>query len=412
MYKKIGIIREGKVPADRRVAMTPEQCVQAMKKHRGIDLVVQSSPDRAFKDKEYEGHGIRVVHDIDDRDLLIGVKEVPVDMLLQDKTYLFFSHTIKKQPNNRKLLRAILDKRITLLDLELLTDQEGHRVIAFGRWAGIVGAYNAFRTWQALHGGLGLRPAHDCHDRVEMEAELAEYRIPTDLRLVITGNGRVAHGAMEVLDKRGLRKVAPEAFLSQTFDGAVYTVLDTSHIYTSRNGEAFSREAFRKDPGAFRSAMSPYLRKAHMYLACHFWRPGGPMIVDREQLQDPLRRVEVIADISCDIGQPVASTVRASTIAEPFYGYDPSTGTECAVGQAGSVAVMAVDNLPCELPRDASTAFGRDLLDKVLGELVKGEASAMVQRATIASQGVLKERFAYLQEWVDERIVGSGTQAG
>ncbi len=412
MYKKIGIIREGKVPADRRVAMTPEQCVQAMKKHRGIDLVVQSSPDRAFKDKEYEDHGIRVVHDIDDRELLIGVKEVPVDMLLQDKTYLFFSHTIKKQPYNRKLLRAILDKRITLLDLELLTDQEGHRVIAFGRWAGIVGAYNAFRTWQALHGGLGLRPAHDCHDRVEMEAELAEYRIPADLRLVITGNGRVAHGAMEVLDKRGLRRVAPEAFLSQTFDGAVYTVLDTSHIYTSRNGEAFSREAFRKDPGAFRSAMSPYLRKAHMYLACHFWQPGGPMIVDREQLQDPLRRVEVIADISCDIGQPVASTVRASTIAEPIYGYDPSTGTECAVGQAGSVAVMAVDNLPCELPRDASTAFGRDLLDKVLSELVKGEASAMVQRATIASQGVLKERFAYLQEWVDTPIVGSGTQAG
>jgi alanine dehydrogenase len=394
MYKKIGIIREGKQPPDRRTPLTPKQCHEVSL--QGIDIAVQRSPVRAYTDAEYTAQNVRVTGDLTDRDLIIGVKEVPLDMLMAEKAYLIFSHTIKKQPHNAKLLRTVLDRRITLIDHELLTDAKGQRVLAFGKWAGVVGAYNAVRAWQATHGGPALKPAHECHDRIGMDRELAAFPIPKDLRIVITGTGRVAHGAMETLDRAGCRKVSPSEFLTQAFDGPVYTLLGSEDLYRRNDGRPFDRAAFHHDPSEHHADFLPYVKRAQIYMACHFWDARGPKILTAEDLRDPRRTLQVVADISCDIGGPIDSTLRASTIADPFFGYDTATGTECAVGKPGSITVMAVDNLPCELPRDSSRSFGRDLMERVLPNLTGEDREGMIARATIARDGRLMDHYAYL----------------
>lgn len=399
MYSKIGIIREGKVPADRRTPLTPKQCKEVLLK--GIDIAVQRSPVRAYTDAEYTAQGVRMTEDLTDRDLIIGVKEVPLEMLMAEKGYLIFSHTIKKQPHNRKLLRTVLDRRITLIDHELLTDAKGERVLAFGRWAGVVGAYNAFRAWEAHHGQSTLRPAHLCHDRAEMEMHLLAYPLPLDLRIVLTGGGRVGKGAMEVLDRIGVQRVDPATFLQGGNVRPVYTVLGSADLYRRDDGAPFDTKAFHRDPQGHHAAMLPFARLAHIYIACHFWDPRGPKILSTADLRDPGLGLKVIADVSCDIGGPIDSTLRASTIAEPFFGYDPGTVSERPTGTPGTVTVMSVDNLPCELPRDASKAFGRDLMDRVLPNLIGTDPEGMIDRATIARGGRLTERFSHLQDYVD-----------
>ena len=399
-YSKIGIIREGKEPADRRVPLTPAQCKEVLERHPHLDLTVQSSKVRAYSDEEYAAAGARLVDDLKDRELIMGVKEVPLEMLLPGKSYLFFSHTIKEQAHNRKLLQDVLRKGIRLIDHELLTDQHGTRVLAFGYWAGVVGAYNGFRAWQLSHGGPGLKAAHACHDLEELERHLHAYPLPKDLRIVLTGGGRVGKGAMGVLERAGVERIPPLEFLGCSNDRPVYTVLGSADLYERTDGTPFDKEAFHHDPTGHRSRFLAYARAAHMYMACHFWDPRGPKILSAEELRDPALRLEVVADISCDIGGPIDSTLRATTIADPFLGYDRQTAAEVPVTTPGSITVMSVDNLPCELPRDASEAFGRDLIARVLPHLVGTDEEGMIARATIAENGQLTERFRYLSDYV------------
>ncbi len=400
-YRKIGVIQEGKRPADRRVPLTPAQCKEVMQRYPEVDLVVQRSPVRAYTDAEYEAFEIPLVDDLNDRDLILGVKEVPLEMLLPEKAYLFFSHTIKEQPHNRKLLKSVLDRRIRLIDHELLTNPHGERVLAFGYWAGVVGSYNGMRAWQLMWGGPELKPANQCHDLEELERYLHAYPLPKDLRIVLTGGGRVGKGAMGVLERAGVKRISPKDFLAANNTGPVYTALGSADLYLRDDGEPFDKEAFHHDPRGHHANFLPFARKAHIYMACHFWDPRGPKILSTEDLRDPALTLAVIADISCDIGGPIDSTLRATTIAHPFYGYDPITGTEKPGGTAGTIAVMSVDNLPCELPRDASEAFGRDLIERVLPHLTGTDAQAMIARATIAENGSLTAPYSYLKEYAN-----------
>ncbi|MBL7938233.1 MAG: alanine dehydrogenase [Flavobacteriales bacterium] len=395
-YRKIGIIREGKQPADRRVPLTPVQCEEVMRRHPEVDLVVQRSPVRAYTDGEYEARGVRLVDDLADRDLILGVKEVPLDMLLPGKAYLFFSHTIKEQPHNRKLLKAVLEKKIRLIDHELLTNIHGERVLAFGYWAGVVGAYNAIRAWQLVHGGPELKPAYECHDLEELERYLHAYPLPQDLRIVMTGGGRVGKGAMGVLERAGVKRIPPKEFLLGNNTVPVYTALGSADLYLRDDAKPFDKVAFHADPSGHHANFLPYGRQAQIYLACHFWDPRGPKILSKDGLRDPALTLQVIADVSCDIGGPIDSTLRATTIADPFFGYDRSTGEEVAAGTALSLTVMSVDNLPCELPRDASEAFGWDLMERVLPNLVGPDPDGMIDRATIAQNGQLALAYYYL----------------
>jgi len=266
MERRIGIIRERKVPVDRRVAMTPKAARRAKANYPDLDLVVERSPIRAFTDAEYEAAGVTLAAGMGDRDLLIGVKEVPVEDLLPGKTYLIFSHTIKKQPHNRKLLQAVLKKGITLLDHELLTDAKGERVLAFGHWAGVVGTYNALRGWNMLHGGPSLKPSEECHDLAELKSEVKKLHAAADLRIAITGAGRVGQGALEILEVAGIHQVSTADFL-RSVPGPVFTVVSTSDLYARNDGAPFDKKAFYADPIGHHGTFLPSARTASVYLA-------------------------------------------------------------------------------------------------------------------------------------------------
>jgi hypothetical protein len=398
---KIGIIREGKNPPDKRVPLTPKQCADVVEQYSGVEVVVQPSPVRAFPDGDYTDAGIALQDDLSDCDIIMGVKEVPVDMLIPGKTFMFFSHTFKQQPYNRNLLRAILDKHISLVDYEVLTAEKGQRLIGFGRYAGIVGCYNAFLAYGRKSGRYTLKPAHKCFDRSEVEQELKRVDLPKNFKLVLTGSGRVGGGALEMLEHVAIAKVDPEQYLKAQFEGPVYTQLSVQDYVAKNDGSDFENSEFYEFPERFVSNFMRFARVSEMYIPCHYWDHRAPFIFTREDAKQPDFRIKVVADISCDIDGPVASTIRPSTIADPLYGYLPATEKEVDFDHPEAIGVMAIDNLPCELPRDASEDFGNELIKNIFPELLGKERSAVIERARQTDlHGKLTERYAYLEGYV------------
>ena len=400
---KIGVVREGKTPPDQRVPLTPAQCAELKKSYPDVELVVESSEVRRITDDEYRAEGIDVVKDLSGCDVLLGVKEVPLDELIPDTTYLFFSHTYKLQPYNAKLLRTIVDKRIRLIDYELIKRANGRRVIGFGRWAGIVGAYNGLRAWGMRHGTFALPRAIDCADMKDMVSYAKAIDLPSHMKIVLTGGGRVGMGAHELLTSLGLREVHADAFLKEDFNEAVFTRLDVEQYNARTDGKPFDMEGFMADATGYKSTFMPYAEVADMYIAGHYWAEGSPFLFTREDMKSASWNVKVVADVSCDIDGPVACTLRPSTIADPLYGYNPTTESECAMDDPSGVTVMAVDNLPCELPRDASHGFGKEMMAHVIPLLVGGDRDNMLTNATQTTlEGALAPKFAYLQDYIDQ----------
>lgn len=401
---RIGIIREGKVPPDHRVPLTPKQCKIVQTIYPNVEVIVQPSPIRAFKDDAYVDEGIKLSENLEMCDIILGVKEVRIDDLIPGKKFMFFSHTIKKQPYNRKLLQAILEKKIELIDYEVIKDRHNKRLIGFGRFAGIVGCYNAFLTYGLKHGLYTLKPAHQCADRKEMESELKKVALPKDMKIVLTGFGRVGHGAVEIIDLLPIKEVAPDEFLTRDFDGPVYTHLEAEDYFGRKDGKPFNKQEFYTQPDLYRSTFSPFLKVAQMYIPCHFWNSKSPYIITAEDLRLPGRKTSVIADISCDVAGPIASTIRASKIGDAIYGYDPVSQIETDYLDDQAIAVMAVDNLPCELPLDASEDFGNELMKHVLPALLKDDPDNIIGRATeTTKEGTLTEAFSYLKDYVEDR---------
>ena len=399
---KLGVILEGKTPPDKRVPLTPQQCVKVQDIFPNVEVLVQSSSVRSYKDEEYSSLGIEVVSDISSCDILMGVKEVPIDQLIPNKTYLFFSHTFKEQPYNRKLLRAILDKKIRLVDYETLTDKKENRIIGFGRYAGIVGCYNGFLAYGLKHKLYKLKPAHQCADRVELEKELEKINLPSNTKIVATGFGRVGNGAREIFNSIGLKEVKPFEFLNQEFAEPVFTHLKAKDYYARADGKPFDRDAFFESGKGHISTFDRYLKKANMYIACHYWDSSSPFIISRADLKSPDIKTSLIADVSCDIDGPVASTLRPSTISNPHYGYDPNTESEVDFYANNSIGVMAVDNLPCELPKDASEDFGNELISRVFPVLFGEDPDRIIERASETDlNGNLMPDYAYLKEYVN-----------
>ncbi len=399
---KFGILKETKNPPDKRVALPPEQVLEFMKKFPDAEIVVQPSSIRAYTDEEYTKLGIKLQEDLSDCDVLVGVKEVKIDTIIPGKKYFFFSHTAKKQPYNKPLLKAALDKKIQLIDHEYLTNKEGQRLVAFGRWAGIVGAYNALYTFGKRTGLFNLKRAHQCHDMDEFFGELMHIKLPP-VKILISGGGRVAHGAMETLAPLAIRKISPQKFLTQEFDYPVYTQIDPWHYTKRKNGLEWDLEHFFKHPEDYESTFKPYTKAADIYIACHFWDPKSPRFFTLEDMQEPDFRMKVIADVSCDINGPIPSTIRAATISEPIYGFDPQTGKESDdLFAENNVSVMAVDNLPGEAPRNSSIDFGQGLIEKVFPALFNGDKDGIIERASITYKGELGKHFQYLKDWVNE----------
>jgi len=396
------IIKERKNPPDRRVVLSPQKCQEVSRDFPEAKIVVESSDIRVFPDSQYETAGFPVLKDVTTADVLLGVKEVPIDHLIPNKKYFFFSHTIKKQPYNRKLLRAILDKNIQLFDHETIVKENGARLIGFGRYAGLVGTYNGFRALGIRDGLFQLPKVEQLADLEAVKKELDQITLPKNLRIILSGTGKVAKGAKEILDHLKIREVPDADYLSQAFDEPVYCLIDVTEYNKRIDGQPMDKYAFYKDPSGYESNFMQYAKVSNFFIAGHFYGDGAPYLFTREDAKSPDFNINLIADISCDVDGPVASTLRASTIAKPFYGYDPKTESEVSFGKPNSIGVMAVDNLPCELPKDASEGFGEMFLDHVIPAFFNGDANGILERARMTTaDGKLTKRFSYLQDYVD-----------
>jgi len=396
----LGVVRETKNPPDKRVPLTPEQCRQLTVRYPWLKIVVQTSENRCFSNQEYEEAGIPMKEDLSGCDVLMGVKEVKTEALIEGKTYFFFSHTAKQQPYNQSLLRAAVDKGIRLIDYEYLTGDNRVRVVAFGKWAGVVGAYNGLRGLGLRTGKFELPRASECRDMEELKSHLAGIDIGKT-RIAVTGGGRVAGGALEILKAAGIRQVEPEAYLASITRKPVFTRLDPWHYTKNRFGILFDFDHFVGNPHLYENSFLPYARRSDMLVACHFWNPRSPVLLTQKDLRGGDVPIRIIADISCDIDGPISSTIRASTIADPFYGYDPVTGKESSAFEQDSITVMAVDNLPGELPRDASTDFGAALVQNVIPKLMESGDSEMLERASITKNGGLGKEYGYLKDYLE-----------
>jgi len=397
---KIGVLKEEKVPADKRVPLTPKQCRVLLNTYPSLEIAVKSSGIRCFHDEMYIAEGIQVVNDLSDCDVLIGVKEVPKSLLIPNKTYFFFSHTIKEQPYNRELLLKMMELNISMVDYEVLKNQKGKRLLGFGRYAGIVGAYNGFLTYGLKSGKYNLKAAHNCEDRAEMEGEMSKIKLSNE-KIIVTGNGRAGNGILEIIQKANIREVSKSEFLNNTFDEAVSVHLNTMDYNVRIDGSESNKSEFYKQPELYCSSFMDYAKQADIFIAGHYYSSGSPYLFTRKDAKHSDFNIKVVADVSCDIDGPVASTIRPSTIVDPIYGYNPISETEDSFLQEGNIAVMAVDNLPCELPKDASEDFGNEMLEKILPSLIMSDDEQIIENATICKNGDLTPNFEYLRNYVN-----------
>ena len=397
---KIGLLREEKIPEDNRVVLTPNQCVQIVGSSDNVKIVAQPSPTRAFKDAEYENVGINLREDLSDCDLILGVKEVPKENLILNKSYCFFSHTIKKQPYNKTLLQTVLKKNITLYDYETMIDDNGFRVIAFGRWAGIVGCHNGLWTWGKRTGSFDLKRAKVHKDFDALKAGYKNIELPP-IKIAVTGNGRVAQGVLEIFKALNIREASPENLSQQLNGRALFSQLKCEHLYRRKSDNGFELEDFFAHPENYYSIFEQYTSDIDLFINAIYWHPKAPAFFTLHEMKEANFKMKVIADITCDIAPDasVPSTIRPSTIEDPVYGFDPKSEKEVSPFQEDFIDVMAVDNLPNELSRDASESFGDLFIEHVLPEFLK-EESDFLDRARLTKDGKLTERFDYLSDYV------------
>lgn len=399
---KIAIIRERKNPPDRRVVFTPHALRLLKERYPSIEIKVESSNVRYFTDDEYRREGFEVSDDVSDCDVFIGVKEVPAEALVPGKKYFFFSHTIKRQPHNQKMMQAILDKEIDLYDHETVVDANFRRLIGFGRYAGIVGAYNGIRAFGLKYELFNLAKAETLDGKEALVERLRRIVLPT-VKIVLTGHGKVAVGAKEILLAMRIKEVAPADFLTKTYTEPVFTQLDTLDYNKRIDGNESSTIDFYKYPKSYASDFARFANVSDIFMAGHYHAAESPDILTREMLMDPKCKIKIVADISCDVDGPVACTMRPSTIADPLYGYLPFQDKEADFHHPGAIGVMAVDNLPCELPKDASEGFGEMFLQHVIPAFFNGDRDGILERAMITRNGRLTERFRYLEDYVSEK---------
>ncbi|MEM8585457.1 MAG: NAD(P)-dependent oxidoreductase [Bacteroidota bacterium] len=395
---KIGLIREGKNPPDARVAIAPKLAADLHNRPE-IDMLVAPSERRTFTDREYAELGLPMSSNLGDRDLLLGIKEVPTDHLIPEKTYCFFSHTIKEQPYNQKLIRAVLEKRIRLIDYEIITNKKGKRLIAFGFYAGMVGAHNGIWAYGKRTSSFKLPRLKECFDYKEAKGHYAQIEWP-DMRVVLTGTGRVGKGAAQVLDDMGFARLTPENYLRSQHSGPVYTQLSPKDYARRKSDGHFDKAEFYAEPHKYEVPFEPFYERSDLFINGIYWDPKAPAFFDVTDLRKSNFNIQTIADVTCDIAPEasVPTTLYASTIAKPVFGYDLATGQATEPYGEEVIDVMSIDNLPSELPRDASEAFGDMFVEHVLPEFLKPE-SELLLRATIAQDGKLGPYFQHLHDY-------------
>ena len=283
----------------------------------------------------------------------------------------------------------------------VIVDENGSRLIGFGRYAGIVGAYNAFRAFGLRDEIYELPKVESLPDMEELLEQLKKVKLPA-VKIVLTGNGKVAHGAKEILDALQLRQVSVGEYLSEDFEYPVYCMIDVMDYNKRKDGSEGTNQDFYRYPEKYISDFSRFARVSDIFIAGHFYGEGAPVFFTAEEARSSDFRIRLVADISCDIDGPIATTVRASTIADPIYGYNRFTGRETDLHDPEAITVMAVDNLPCELPKDASEGFGEMFLEHVIPAFFNGDKNGVLARARMTRDGRLTPRFSYLEGYVNK----------
>ena len=402
---KIALIKEGKIPADNRVALTPMQCKWVHAHFPHVRIVAQHSLNRCFSDYEYRKAGIEVVQEVTDCDILIGIKEVPTGDLVAGKTYLFFSHTKKKQLHNQKLLQVILQKKITLIDFECLEHNDGQRIIGFGFFAGIVGAHNGMWAYGKRTGDFNLGRVGEHRTFRKLIHTYFELRLPK-IKIAVTGSGRVSQGILEIMNLMQIKTVEKEEYLEREFEYPVYVHLKGSDLYGHKKDGSYHRTHFHQYPGEYDCRFLPYAFNSDILMNGVYWDKNIPRLFEKNDISHPSFRVQVIADVTDDVNGSVPINLGDQSIDDPVYGVDKKTGDKTTPFLSTSVDVMAVGNLPNELPRDASRYFGEQLIKYVLPDLLNNK-SAAIDAATIAEDGQLTEHFSYLKDYAEGKLISS-----
>ena len=263
-----------------------------------------------------------------------------------------------------------------------------------------MGAYNTFRALGFRDDLFNLPKVENLADLATMKLELDKIKLPA-IKIVLTGTGKVAQGAKEILDYLKIKEVSVSDYLSKKYDEVVFCQIDVEDYNQRSDGSAFDKNEFFKNPIGYDSNFMRFAKVTDMFIAGHFYGDNAPYLFTREDAKHPDFKINLVGDISCDIDGPVASTLRASTIADPFYAYDPQHEKEVPFKTKNTITVMAVDNLPCELPKDASEGFGTMFISQVIPAFFNGDKDGILQRAQITTaEGTLTERFSYLRDYV------------
>ena len=392
---KIGLIREEKIPADNRVTFTPSQCKWIQKNFADVKIIVQHSEHRCFSDREYTIKGIEVMEDVSDCDILMGIKEVPVEMLIPGKTYFIFSHTKKLQPKNRKLIQNIISNKNSLVDYECMEHSDGTRILGFGFFAGIVGAHNGMMEYGERTGTFHLERVNLQKDFRNLIHTYFGLQLP-NVKIAVTGSGRVAHGVLEIMNLMGIHETEPDLFLDKKFSYPVYVHLKGADLYESKKTGKYNRKDFHSHPRKYKNLFRNYISAADILMNGVYWEKNIPRLFELKDMRDKKFNIKTIADISDDRNGSVPCNIGDSTIQNPVYGVDKKTFMITAPYLPNSVDVIAVNNLPNELPRDASRYFGEQIIKYILKDIISG-GSEILDKATIAKKGKLTKHFAYMK---------------
>jgi len=393
----IGLIKEGKVPSDNRVALTPKQCRYLLDQFPNWDIIVESSPNRCYKDKEYQKEGIKVVEDISSADILLGIKEVPTNQLIANKKYLFFSHTKKAQTYNKALFHVMMDKNITLIDYECLEHEDGQRLIGFGFFAGIVGAHNGIMAYGNRTKEFKLGRVKEVKDYMELVHTYFGLKLP-NIKIAITGSGRVAHGILEIMNLMDVQQVEPDEYISREYAYPVYVHLKGGDLYRHKTKNTYDRNDFHAHPENYNCLFINYLKYTHILMNGIYWEPGIAPLFTMDDLKEDDYALTTIADITDDAHGSVPCNLGDSSSEEPVYGVNVTTVEKTAPYIHNGIDIMAVGNLPNELPRDASRYFGEQLIKYVIPDLIKG-GNKIIEGATMLDKGKLTPKFSYLEDY-------------
>ena len=426
---RIGIRCEDKSRWERRTPLIPADVKRLIAEHK-LQFTAQRSPIRAFSEDEYRAAGAQVADNLADCPIIMGVKEIPAAKFEPNKTYVFFSHTIKGQPGNMPMLRRLMELKCNLIDYEKIVDDQNRRLVFFGRFAGLAGMIDSLWTFgqRLLHEGIEspfshVRPAHEYRDLQHARAEIGKVAevirkggLPKAIQPLVfgfAGYGKVSQGAQEIFDLLPKVDVAPQdlASVKPSASQCYKVVFKEEHMAERIDRSApFQLQEYYKNPERYRASFFQYALHLSVLVNCIYWEPRYPRLIDREQFRTLYAgsgkpRLRVIGDISCDIDGSVACTVKATGPEDPVYVYDPVTG-QATSGVAGcGPVVLAVDFLPCEVPVDASIEFSRTLSPFIpslaradfSGKLADSGLLPELSRAMILLRGELTEAFAYLK---------------